>query len=418
MKRWLPLLVAACADPEEIFVPPEPPPVGFQLHLQPITINPSEDIEFCTYFNLDTREQLGLEGKPFLLQDLIVNEIDPMQDELAVSRIDVRGAKGLHHIQILAIENDLEDVADKHIFECAVDLFGGPLTGDVEPLFFTSQGDYAVQYPEGAARLLKRVPDMADEAKTRGAQLLYNFHYLNPTEEPIQAEVVVNLHVVPRETIVHPVRSAWWNYVYFDAEPSKTSTAGGRGKFLVDVNLIGMTSHQHETGTVFTYSLGGEEVYRSEDWSEPSYLTFDSPRLLPKGDAIDFECEWQNPYSASRYFGLQADDEMCTAIVEYYPTDEAEAEALLEMQRLEAEMNMDQGFERTLVTLEDFIGFPEELLQQIALDPDHAFDYLDQDIICGIALNLKQMERQYGRSSDSLQSLQALVDFLAPICRL
>src|SRR5688500_3418771 len=191
--KRLPLLalLSGCGQETVPFEIPEPPPIGFQIHLKPVTIAPGEDIEFCTYFNLDTPEALAADGKPFLLQDLIVNQIDAGADEIAVNRIDVRGAPGLHHIQILAIENDLEDVEDKHIFECAVDLFGGPLTGDVEPLFFTSRSDLAVTYPDGAARILKRVPDLADDTQTRGAQLLYNFHYLNPTLEPIAAEVVV-----------------------------------------------------------------------------------------------------------------------------------------------------------------------------------------------------------------------------------
>lgn len=413
----LPVLFA-CSAGEEKFEIPDPPPIGFQLHMKPISILPGEDIEFCTYFNLDTPAALAEAGEEFLLQDLVVNGIDPELDEIAVSKIDVRGAPGLHHIQILAMENDLEDVPDKHIFECAVDLFGGPLTGDVDPLFFTSRSDLSVTYPDGVARVLKRVADREDEAKTRGTQLLYNFHYLNTTEEPILAEVVVNLHVVERETIVHPVRSAWWNYVYFDVEPSKTSTAGGQGSFLVDVNLVGMTSHQHELGSLFTYSMDGEEIYRAEDWAEPEYLSFPAGTTLAKGEEIEFTCEWNNPHGASRYFGLQADDEMCTAIVEYYPVDEQEAEDLLEMQRQEAMMSENPGFEASLVSLERFIGFPEHLLEQVATDPDNAFDYLDEHIICGIALNFKQMERQYGRSPETLESIQALVDFLAPICRL
>lgn len=414
----LPLLFACSPSGEEEFEVPEPPPVGFQLHMKPITIMPGEDIEFCTYFNLETKEALAELGEDFLLEDLIVNGVDPEQDEIAVSKIDVRGAPGLHHIQILAMENDLEDIPDRHIFECAVDLFGGPLTGDVDPLFFTSRSDLSVEYPDGVARVLKRVPDREDETRSRGAQLLYNFHYLNVTEEPILAEVVVNLHVVERETIVHPVRSAWWNYVYFDIEPGTTSTAAGHGSFLVDVNLVGMTSHQHELGTLFTYDMGGEEIYRAEDWAEPEYLSFPPGTKLEKGEEIEFLCEWTNPYGASRYFGLQADDEMCTAIIEYYPVDEQEAEDLLEMQRQEAMMSENPRFEGSLVTLERFIGFPDRLLEVVATDPDNAFDYLDEDIICGIALNFKQMERQYGRSPETLESIQALVDFLSPICRL
>ena len=406
-------------EAEKPFEVPDPPPIGFQLHLQPIVIPPGEDVEFCTYFNLDTREAQLANGEPFLLKDLVTNGIDPSADEIAIGKIEVKGAPGLHHIQILAMENDLEDVDDKHIFECAVDLFGGPLTGDVDPLFFTSLNDYAVEYPEGVARVLKRVPDRDDETKRRGTQLLYNFHYLNATEAPITADVVVNLHVVPRESVVHPVRSAWWNYVYFEAEPNKVSRVNAKGSFLVDVNLVGMTSHLHEMGRRFTYDIDGETIYDNKNWAEPEYKIFDEGTVLAKGDPIEFTCEWFNTKTSPRYFGLQADDEMCTAIVEYYPVDEAEAEALLEMQRIEAEMNPGSSpFEGDRVTLENFLGFPEELIDQISAEPERAWEILDTDIICGIAFNLKQMERQYGRAPDVVASLQLLVEYLAEPCRL
>lgn len=412
------LLLGGCAG-EDVFEIPEAPLTGLQLQMKPVIVEPGEDIEFCTYFNLDTEAALAAEGKPFLLQELIANGVDPASDELAIGKIEVRGAPGLHHMQILALANDLDDVEDKHIFECAVDLFGGPLTGDVDPLFFTSRAEYSVEYPEGVARVLSRIPDQDDETKTRGTQLLYNFHYLNVTTEPIVAEIVVNLHVVPRETVVHPIQSAWWNYVYFDAKPDVTSTATASGSFLVDVNLVGMTSHQHELGSVFTYELGGEEVYRAENWAEPEYLSFPAETVLAKGDPLNFACEWYNPTGASRYFGLQADDEMCTAIVEYYPSDQAEAAAALAMQ---AEQNMGNGgpspFGDGSPSLESFFGMPDEVIAAVATDPDNAFDYIDKDIICGIATNMKQMERQYGRSPETLASLQAMIDILSPICRL
>lgn len=413
-------LVACSGEPEEEpFVIPDPPPTGFQMQMFPVTVQPGEDLEFCTYFNLETQEAIAAAGGEFLLKDLIATDVDPEAEKIAVGKIDVKGAPGLHHIQILAMENDLEDIDDKHIFECAVDLFGGPLTGDVDPLFFTSLNDYSVEYPPGVARVLSRVADKDDETKTRGTQLLYNFHYLNTTEEPIQAEVVVNLHTVPIETVEHPVRSAWWNYVYFEAEPNKVSAVDAKGSFLVDVNLVGMTSHLHEMGRVFEYEMDGELVYKNTNWAEPEYKLFEPDTVLKKGEEIDFHCEWFNTASSPRYFGLQADDEMCTAIIEYYPVDEAEAEALLEQQRMEAEMNMNNGpFSGELITLERFIPFPEELIDMISENPDMAWDILDTDIVCGIAFNMKQMERQYGRSPDILMSIQAVIEFLAEPCRL
>ena len=40
---------------------PDAPEVGVQLLLKRVTIQPGEDIEFCTYFNLETPEMLAFE---------------------------------------------------------------------------------------------------------------------------------------------------------------------------------------------------------------------------------------------------------------------------------------------------------------------------------------------------------------------
>ena len=425
------LLVAGCG--EDKFVPvvevPDAPEVGVQLLFKQVTIQPGEDIEFCTYFNLETPETLEANGErafdkqgellddPFLLQDMVVNDVDLDADELAIGKIEIVASPGLHHVQLLAIENDTYDYDERHIFECGIDLFGGPLTGDVEPLFFTSLDDYAAAYETGTARILKRTAHIEDETKTRAPQLLYNFHYLNPTDEPIEAEVLVNFHMVDRDTVVHPIRSAWWNFIYFNAEANTTSTVDATGQFRVDVELVGMTSHQHEMGTGFRYSRDGEEIYNNTTWDEPEYLTFPANTVLPAGDRLDFQCEWTNRTNENRFFGLQADDEMCTAIVEYHPVDEAAAEALLEQLREE------QGDDQSLfgfggASLEVFYPLPEEVIDQIRQDPDSAIDILDGEIMCGVAANMKEMEEKYGRAPDNLADLQRIVDLMGAFCGL
>lgn len=429
------LSFSACGGDD--FVPvvdvPDPPENGIQIILKQVTLQPGEDIEFCTYFNLETAATLAANGSrafdndgnalddPFLLQDLVVNNVNLDDPEIAIEKVEIIASPGLHHVQLLALENDTWDYADRHIFECGVDLFGGPLTGDVEPLFFTSLPNYSVSYAPGTARILARSSDLEDETKTRGAQLLYNFHYLNPTDAPLVAEVVVNFHTVDRSTVVHPIRSAWWNYIYFETTAMAASEVDAHGSFLVDVNLVGMTSHQHELGTSFSYSIDGEEVYRNDTWAEPEYVQFPAGTTLAAGQPIDFHCEWNNPLAEDRYFGLQADDEMCTAIVEYHPVDEAAAEALLQMQRDERDQNGggNQGpFGGDAVTLESFLPLPQELIDEVSANPDQALEILDSDIMCGVAANLKEMEAQYGRSPDNLSSLQQLADLMAEVCDL
>jgi len=439
MKIWGLLclvLLAGCEDDFKPVVDIIPAPEeGVQLLFKQITIQPGEDIEFCTYFNLESAETLSALGakafdkdgmrldSPFLLQDMIVNNVDLDAQELAINKIEIVASPGLHHVQLLALENDSNDFDERHIFECGQDLFGGPLTGDVEPLFFTSLPDYAVEYQPGTARILKRTEvDIQDETRTRGPQLLYNFHYLNASDEPIEAEVLVNFHMVDRSTVVHPVRSAWWNFVYFDALPNETVTVDATGSFKVDVNLVGMTSHQHEIGKKFTYSMGGEQIYENNTWAEPDYLTFPANTILAAGEPLDFTCEWFNPFKESRYFGLQADDEMCTAIVEYHPVDEDAAAALLEQLRLDQKKNggggAGEGFFGNGVSLENFVPLPAELVEQLRENPDSAVDILNGPIMCGIAANMKEMEEQYGRSPDTLADLQMLVDILGAFCGL
>jgi hypothetical protein len=435
MKYWLCAVLALSFACNESFEPvvdvPDAPENGIQLIFKQITVPAGADIEFCTYFNLETAEMLATAGgrafddelnqldEAFLLQDMTVNNVDLYDPEIAIERVEITASEGLHHVQLLALENDQWDYEDRHIFECGVDLFGGPLTGDVEPLFFTSLPDYSVQYDPGTARILKRTTDIEDTSLTRGTQMLYNFHYLNASDKDIVAEVVVNFHTVDRSTVVHPIRSAWWNYVYFEASAQGPSETDASGSFLTDVNLVGMTSHQHEFGAKFSYSRGGEEIYSNTTWAEPEYLKFPSNTILPVGEPLDFHCEWNNPSAEHRYFGLQADDEMCTAIVEFHPVDEEAAEAVLEAQRIEAEMNPDQGpFGTDGVTLEAFSPFPPELVEQIGDDPNNLLDVLDRDIMCGITKNLKELEDQYGRSPETLGQLQQMADFMAETCGL
>ncbi len=428
----LSLLVACGSGDEPTSDLPDPPDEGIQLVFKPVTIRPGEDREFCTYFNLESADILAANDgtafdddgneldDPFLLEEMTVNGVDLEDDEIAIERVEIVASDGLHHVQLLALENDTLDYDERHIFACGIDLFGGPLTGDIEPLFFTSLKDYSVGYEPGTARVLHRSVDIDDETQTRGAQLLYNFHYLNPTDDEMTAEVVVNLHTVDRSTVVHPIRSAWWNYVYFKAAAQARSEIDAHGSFLVDVNLVGITSHQHETGDTFTYTRGGQEIYKNTSWSEPLYKTFPADTVLPAGEILDFNCKWNNRNPENRFFGLQADDEMCTAIVEYHPVDEAEAEALLQSQRDQQEKlgTEEDPTGGVLVTLESFLPFPDELLEQIEADPEGALDVIDEEIMCGIAANFKEMEDQYGRSPSQLDDLQEVVDLLAGVCDL
>lgn len=411
-------LSLACGEVDEFTVPP-PPAIGVQIQLQPVTIQPGEDLEFCTYFNLETPARARELGRSLLVKDVVVNGVNLESDTIAFDRIEVYGAPGLHHIQVLHLANDTEDSANKHILECAVDLFGGPLTGDVDPLFFTSRNAYEVHYPHGVARVLQRVTDKDDPAKVtkRGPQLLYNFHYVNPTEEPITAEVAVNLSTVDPKTVVHRVESAWWNYVYFKVQNGAQVTADAHGSFRTDVALVGLTSHQHRTGTLFTYDRGGTELYRNTRWAEPEYQYFPEGTVLRKDEPLGFRCQWDNQSGRDLYFGLQADDEMCTAIVEYYPTDPLEAERVLAALRMEHGDDRETPFSSP-ISLEQFLAFPDEVVARLENDPGHALDILDHDIICGIATNMKEMERQYGRPPDTLRSLSLLVEFLAPVCDL
>jgi hypothetical protein len=436
-KRWgaaVLFLVTACGnDFAPVVELPDPPENGVQLLFKQITIQPQEDVEFCTYFQLETREMLeelearafdkegNLLDDPFLLQQMTVNNVDLEADEIAIGEVEIVASAGLHHVQLLALENDTFDYDESHIFECGADLFGGPLTGDVEPLFFTSLPDYNASYEAGTARILKRTVDHEFPERTRGAQLLYNFHYLNTTDEPIEAEVVVNFHTVPRDSVVHPIRSAWWNYIYFNAEAGVESSTldEAHGSFKVDVELVGMTSHQHELGTLFTYTRGEEELYSNDTWAEPDYLQFPRDTILPAGEDLRFHCEWQNLTAEDRFFGLQADDEMCTAIIEYHPVDEEAAAALLEQLQMEAdEMGEDAGFFTGGVSLETFYPMPDSVIAEIQSGETSPIDVLDGEIMCGVAQNMKELEDKYGRAPDTLAELQRITDLLAGICDL
>jgi hypothetical protein len=110
---------------------------------------------------------------------------------------------------------------------------------------------------------------------------------------------------------------------------------------------------------------------------------------------------------------------MCTAILEYYALDEAAAEALLALQRMNSAGHLSGGpFGAELVSLEKFTPLPDDVIQKIMMDPQHATTYVDHDIICGIAYNVKKLELKYGKPADVLHSLELLLAFIGPMCGL
>jgi len=279
----------------------EPPKLGFQVRNEGTTINPGEDVEYC--------EVIKLPGTPDL--------------KYYVNRFEAAMTEGSHHLIVSAVRSDSETEAtmEEHLgkkVKCTgANDFGEdfvPVTG--------SQTPYSnVQYPEGIGRIY-----------TGGQYLVFDYHYLNTTEEPIQAQAIINFHTVEKDQIEKIAQGFGFYNLNIYTAPRSTSSHTGECVFKEDIHLYSLTRHTHQWGTDFSvwYKGGendGELVWTSGNYEEDLNYVWKESILMKKGTGFRFQCNYLNDTDEPLVFGLQATDEMCILFGTWWKVDGTETKS-------------------------------------------------------------------------------------------
>ena len=160
---------------------------------------------------------------------------------------------------------------------------------------------------------------------TGGQLLVFDYHYFNPSPEPLQAQAAVNFHTVDESEVEKVARSFGFYNFGIATPPGEAASFTSECGFSQDVLVHKLVRHTHKWGTDFTVwhkggEKDGEQVFLSKHYEETNHV-FDEPVLVKAGEGFRFECSYQNTETYTLEFGVKASDEMCILFGTWWETD-------------------------------------------------------------------------------------------------
>ncbi|HEU5058803.1 MAG TPA: hypothetical protein VFU21_19855 [Kofleriaceae bacterium] len=290
-----PDLVGTSGDCEE---PPclGVPEYGFQVRSVGTTIQPAQDVEYC--------EVVQLPGDP--------------SDTYYVNGFDSEMTIGSHHLIVVAIEPGSETEQNAQVgdrVECITPDSAG-WGGDVYEVTGQQVPYHEDTFPDGVGRVYHG-----------GQKVIFDYHYLNASDEPIQARAAVNFYTAEESCVERIAESAGFYFFGIDVDPGDTASYTRECTFSQDVMVHRLSRHTHKWGTDFPVEFAGGErdgdlIYTSPNYEDPDY-TFDEPVLVRAGEGFRWTCNYVNdtdPPHTLR-FGPNATDEMCILFSLIYSPD-------------------------------------------------------------------------------------------------
>ncbi len=162
---------------------------------------------------------------------------------------------------------------------------------------------HSITYPEGVGRFV---------SASDGLRVMA--HYLNTTNDPIEAKISVVFHVVPAGSVEFQAAAVFFNNSDISVPALSTGEATKTCALPYEIQLIDAVSHMHQHATNFQAKTDtGTMLYEGTDWDSPEALRFDPPLVLPAGTQITFTCNYDNTKGSEPLsFGESAKtNEMC-----------------------------------------------------------------------------------------------------------
>jgi hypothetical protein len=251
-------------------------PNAVVLTMGPFTVPPGKEVFKCQEF---------------------VNPFGGMDQD--VSEYEVHMTEGSHHFFLFFDDHN----ADVPLADCALGGF------EYHPYPFGAQSpDATMTYPAGVGSL---VPGSTG--------FMLNAHYINASTETITGTVTAVLHKAPPGSIQQHAGVIFMNDLTIAIPPgvhSATSTC----TIPTNVNILGAQSHMHQRAIDFTSTAGGQPLYMTDKWSDPTPMVFDPPMVMAGGTRVSWTCDYNNDTSSTLTFGEYAQSSvMCILLMQYYP---------------------------------------------------------------------------------------------------
>ena len=279
----------ACDEPPCL----EPPEQGFQVRNEGVMIQPGEDVEYC--------EVVVLPGGP--------------SDTYHVNRFSSEMTTGSHHLIVAAIEPGSETDAQAEPGD-RVECFGpSPFGDDLIDVTGQQLPYHEESFPPGVGRVY-----------TGGQKVVFNYHYLNTSDEPLLARAAVNFHTTDAASVEKIAETFGKIYFPISVPPGESRSYEVSCTMSTDVMVHKLTRHTHQWGTDFpVYFSGGERdgelIYTSPNYEDPDFV-FAEPILVEAGQGFRFVCNYVNTTTGTLTFGESASHEMCILFgTMYSPTE-------------------------------------------------------------------------------------------------
>ena len=256
---------------------------GIQLGMK-VTVQPGEENTICKNFAMP-------------------------QGAFDIGRFESAMTPVSHHLLVYNLTLPGDQVTDAIIDHCDED----PEVQDSRiGILFGSQSERTeVALPDGIA------------FPTRGGLAVQiEYHVLNTSDVPVDAEVALNMWRADGE-ITGEAGMLFFYHTRIAIPPLSPGSARMRATIASDIELMMMVPHMHSRGVAMEALQdngdGSPDVLFSVDgWENPNQM-FEPARHIAAGDVIDFRCDYNNPTNAYVFDGFSArNDEMCVTGGMYY----------------------------------------------------------------------------------------------------
>ena len=218
-----------------------------------------------------------------------------LDSDVSIDRFQYAGVPFVHHIFLSrALAPEPEGVS-----ECDV-LFKTTWA----PLFVGGVGEAKLQYPDGAASILKK-----------GSQLVLQLHLLNASTMDQQPSVTIDMHRSALED-PKPVGLFAFGTQQISLAPGSKGSVSYECAPNQEVTSFTNFPHMHRLGTSVTLEVsdgaGGYRMAYTRDPYDFNNQYLDSmPLQVPKGTMTRITCNYDNTTAAPVSYGESTNDEMC-----------------------------------------------------------------------------------------------------------
>ena len=235
---------------------------GIAMFSDIVTIEPGQDVTFCTYVS-------GVTDKTLYIHDTL-------------------GSQTHHgHHAILQYTTSPTEPGTRLCDPESLEAQQGQVLGGTG-----GEGNGAIRVP---ANVVSEVP--------AGSQFIINHHWINTSDKPVQAQAEMITIPPDSEDDLIIARAFVATTVGFKIPAKQTGEASVTCTMKRDVKLLSMIGHQHSWGVhVKAERLGAEgEVLFDHDYDEAMIshpktrdFSLEAPLEIKAGDSLKMSCQWNN----------------------------------------------------------------------------------------------------------------------------